>query len=103
MIMEHKNVFCAGYSCVMHVHALSEEIEVTALLHLIKGKMRSKKPPPFAKPGQNVLVRMEAKQPICVETFAYNKSLGRFTLRDEGKTIAVGIITKLLVEAQVGQ
>lgn len=35
-ILEHKNIICAGYSAVMHVHTLSEEITlpVRSSLHL---------------------------------------------------------------------
>jgi peptide chain release factor subunit 3 len=41
------------------------------------------------------LIRFKAAQSICVETFKDFPQLGRFMLRDEGKTIAVGIITAL--------
>ena len=27
-ILEHKNIICAGYSCVLHVHTLSEEVNL---------------------------------------------------------------------------
>jgi peptide chain release factor subunit 3 len=94
-ILEHKNIFCAGYSCVLHVHTLVEEVEVVALLHLIKGKKRSKKPPAFATNGQIVVARLETRGPVCLETYNSNKQLGRFTLRDEGKTIAMGKIIRL--------
>jgi peptide chain release factor subunit 3 len=33
---------------------------------------------------------------VCVERFADYPQLGRFTLRDEGKTIAIGKVTKLI-------
>lgn len=32
---------------------------------------------------------------ICAETFEHVPQLGRFTLRDEGKTIAIGKILKI--------
>jgi peptide chain release factor subunit 3 len=35
---------------------------------------------------------------ICVERFEDYPQLGRFTLRDQGQTIAVGKITKLILE-----
>lgn len=41
-------------------------------------------------PGQKVVARIETTAPICVEKFADYPQLGRFTLRDEGKTIAIG-------------
>ncbi|KZW03815.1 hypothetical protein EXIGLDRAFT_758135 [Exidia glandulosa HHB12029] len=97
-ILEHKNIICAGYQAVMHVHTLAEEVSLSALLHYFDKKTgrKSKKPPQFAKRGQRVVALVEASAPVCVERFSDYPQLGRFTLRDEGKTIAIGRITKLI-------
>lgn len=70
-ILEHKNIICAGYSAVMHVHTLSEEVtlpvrsspspvSVTATIYCAQALLhyfdkatgrKSKKPPQFAKKG----------------------------------------------------
>lgn len=52
-ILDHKNIICAGYSAVMHVHTASEEVQLVALLHYFDKKTgrKSKKPPQFAKRG----------------------------------------------------
>lgn len=80
-----------------------------------KTRRRSKKAPQFAKQGMLVRAAFSLPVPVCLETFKDNKSLGRFTLRDEGewtlpegilssrcigKTIAIGKITKLLSSAE---
>lgn len=39
---------------------------------------------------------LEAAAPICIEKFDTLQALGRFTLRDEGRTIAIGKVTKLI-------
>lgn len=49
----------------------------------------------FAKSGSIVVVRLQVEKPICVELFENVPQLGRFTLRDEGRTIAIGKIIKL--------
>jgi len=97
-ILEHKNIICAGYSAVMHVHTLAEEVTLSALLHYFDKKTgrKSKKPPQFAKKGMRVIALIETTAPVCVEKFDEYPQLGRFTLRDEGKTIAIGKITKLI-------
>uniref|UniRef100_A0A0W0FCN6 Eukaryotic peptide chain release factor GTP-binding subunit n=1 Tax=Moniliophthora roreri TaxID=221103 RepID=A0A0W0FCN6_MONRR len=97
-ILEHKNIICAGYSAVMHCHTLAEEVTLPALLHYFDKATgrKSKKPPQFAKRGQKVVALIEAAAPICVERFTDYPQLGRFTLRDEGRTIAIGKITKLI-------
>ncbi|CAG8538259.1 8618_t:CDS:10 [Diversispora eburnea] len=93
-ILEHKNIICAGYSAVLHIHSCVEE----ALLHLLDKKTgrKSKRPPQFIKKGQKVIARFESAGPICVESFDNYPQLGRFTLRDEGKTIAIGKVTKVI-------
>jgi len=40
--------------------------------------------------GQKVVALIETVQPVCVERFVDYPQLGRFTLRDEGRTIAIG-------------
>ncbi|KAL0949918.1 hypothetical protein HGRIS_009946 [Hohenbuehelia grisea] len=97
-ILEHKSIICAGYSAVMHVHTLSEEVTLTALLHYFDKATgrKSKKPPQFAKRGQKIVALIETIEPVCVERFVDYPQLGRFTLRDEGRTIAIGKVTKLI-------
>lgn len=55
----------------------------------------TKKKPTFVKNGAMVRCIIQTTQPICLETFDTIQQLGRFTLRDEGKTIAVGKVTSL--------
>ncbi|OAV88626.1 hypothetical protein PTTG_01343 [Puccinia triticina 1-1 BBBD Race 1] len=100
-IIDSKNIICAGYGAVMHVHTLAEECTLSALLHYYDKKTgkKSRRPPQFAKKGMKVVALLETAAPICVETFKDHPQLGRFTLRDEGKTIAIGKITKLLESA----
>ncbi|KAJ7591091.1 P-loop containing nucleoside triphosphate hydrolase protein [Mycena floridula] len=97
-ILEHKSIICAGYSAVMHIHTLAEEVTLPALLHYFDkttGK-KSRKPPQFAKRGQKIVALIETSALVCVERFVDYPQLGRFTLRDEGRTIAIGKVTKLI-------
>ena len=86
VILEHKNIICAGYSAVMHIHTLAEEISLAALLHYYDKATgrKSKKPPQFAKKGQKIVALIETEKPICIERFADHPQMGRFTIRDEG-------------------
>lgn len=97
-IVELKSIMSAGFSCVMHVHTAIEEVTITRLLHkLEKGTNRkSKKPPAFAKKGMKIIAVVETEEPVCVETYQDYPQLGRFTLRDQGTTIAIGKIVKIL-------
>lgn len=97
-LVELKSILSAGFSCVMHVHTAVEEVTFTKLLHkLEKGTNRkSKRAPAFAKKGMKIIAVLETENPICVETYKNYPELGRFTLRDQGETIAIGKIVKLL-------
>lgn len=61
-------------------------------------------PPTHADIHTHVRARAptQVEKPICVEDFQTLAAMGRFTLRDEGKTIAIGKVTKLPKEARGG-
>ncbi|SCV04165.1 LANO_0G08548g1_1 [Lachancea nothofagi CBS 11611] len=96
-IVELKSIISAGFSCVMHVHTAIEEVTITKLLHKLEmgSNRKSKKPPAFAKKGMKIIAVLEAEEPVCVETYQDYPQLGRFTLRDQGTTIAIGKIIKI--------
>jgi peptide chain release factor subunit 3 len=35
VILEHKNIICAGYNAIMHIHAAIEEVVITVSVRLI--------------------------------------------------------------------
>jgi len=95
VLLELRSILSAGFNCVLHVHSATEEVTFAALLHkLEKGTNRkSKKPPGFATKGMSIIARLEViggAGSICVERFQDYPQLGRFTLRDQGQTIAIG-------------
>ena len=99
-LLEHKTLFTAGYKAVIHIHAVTEECEVVKVVHEIDGKTRKPKEKKkgqavFLKSGSLAVVRIKTAGIICCEKYADVASLGRFTLRDEGKTVAIGKVLKL--------
>ncbi|XP_062508744.1 eukaryotic peptide chain release factor GTP-binding subunit ERF3A-like [Corticium candelabrum] len=97
VILEHKSIICAGYSAVLHIHACVEEVQFVSLLALLDKKgQKSKQQPRFVKQDQVCIADLEAAGIICIEEFSEFPSMGRFTLRDEGRTIAVGKVLKLV-------
>eukprot|EP01071_Lankesteria_metandrocarpae_P008125 Lankesteria_metandrocarpae@DN4876_c1_g1_i3.p1 len=96
-LLEHRPILTAGYDAVMHAHTLSEEACVTELLEVIDRATKKRKfNPKFVKSNTVLTCVVEMTNGVCVETFANVPQLGRFTLRDEGKTIGVGKILELL-------
>jgi len=98
VMLDVKSIICAGYSCILHLQAMSEEVTIKALICLIDKKTgeKSKTRPRFIKQDQIAIARFTATHPICMETFKDYPQLGRFTLRDEGTTIAMGKILKVV-------
>ncbi|KAJ4851033.1 hypothetical protein Tsubulata_012305 [Turnera subulata] len=90
-------IFTPGYKAVLHIHAIVEECEITELIHQIDPKTRKpmKKKVLFVKNGAIVNCRVQVNNTICIEKFADVPQLGRFTLRTEGKTVAVGKVIEL--------
>ncbi|TQS35962.1 hypothetical protein Golomagni_03601 [Golovinomyces magnicellulatus] len=106
-VLDLKNILSAGFNCVLHVHSAIEEVTFSALLHTLqKGTGRkSKKAPTHAKKGDSIIAQIEVTGgagSVCVERFEDYQQLGRFTLRDQGQTIAIGKITKLLTDEAAG-
>ena len=102
-LLELKSILSAGFNCVLHIHSATEEVTFAALLHKLEPKTnrKSKKAPGFAKQGMNIIARLEitgGAGSVCVERFEDYPQLGRFTLRDQGQTIAIGKITRLLTD-----
>ncbi|EDW71261.1 eukaryotic peptide chain release factor GTP-binding subunit ERF3A isoform X1 [Drosophila virilis] len=98
VILEHKSIICAGYSAVMHIHCAAEEVTVKALICLVDKKSgeKSKTRPRFVKQDQVAIMRIECYGMICLEQFKLFPQMGRFTLRDENKTIAIGKVLKVI-------
>lgn len=94
-LLEHKSLYSAGYKAILHIHAAVEECECTALLAQIDPKTKQKKKVKFVKGNTLAMVRIQVEKLICVEKFENVPQLGRFTLRDEGRTIAIGKIERL--------
>ena len=96
-LLPHKPILSAGYTAVIHVHTAVEEISIDDLVSVLnkKTKKPSSRKPTFVRKGDIVTVRISLAKPICMELFSKLQQLGRFTVRDEGKTIAIGKTLKL--------
>ncbi|KAK9164811.1 hypothetical protein Scep_000002 [Stephania cephalantha] len=97
-------IFTAGYKAVLHIHSVVEECEIVKLLQQIdpKTKKPMKKKVLFVKNGAIVVCRVQVNNLICIEKFSEFPQLGRFTLRTEGKTVAVGKVAGLLLSGTTG-
>lgn len=96
-LLEHRPLLTCGYKCVMHMHTLCEEVELDRLVQVTdKQTKKVNKRPAFVKEQQMAICHLRATQSFCVEQFSVRAQLGRFTLRDEGKTIAIGKVLSIV-------
>jgi len=93
-LLEHKSLFSAGYECVLHIHTAVEEVTVTLLLEKLSNKTGKTecKLPKYVQSKDFVIAHLTLVRPVAMEKFDNFQQLGRFTLRDEGKTVALGKI-----------
>jgi len=101
-LLDHKPLLTSGYNCVLHVHSLSSECVVESLIKEVDKKTGKPKPrkPRFIKSEGYCTCKITVPQTIAVEEYKDFAQMGRFTLRDEGRTIAVGKISKVLTRGE---
>jgi len=96
-LLEDRPVLTSGFKCIMHIHTAIEEVEITKLYDVrYISKMKTvEKNPRFARSNSVLSCLITTQRSIAVDAFNGCGKLGRFTLRDEGVTIAIGRITEL--------
>ncbi len=98
MELDHRALFTAGYSAVLHVHTAEEEVTVVKLVAELDKKTGEPKPGPpprYVKSGALCVAVLKVARSICVEKFEVLQQMGRFTLRDEGRTLGIGKVLRL--------
>ena len=93
---EKRNIISAGFTCILHAHCIEEECVITDIISLSARDGTVKKKPRFVRVKEQCVVRIQVRKKICGEPFDTTPSLGRVTLRDEGKTLAIGKIVKVI-------
>lgn len=90
-----EKIFSKGYKAVMHIHTMMVECEVEDVLYELDKKSKKKIKKPILKKYNDGAVRIRTVEPIACEKIEDNITMGRFTLRDENKTLAIGKIMKV--------
>jgi elongation factor 1 alpha-like protein len=85
-----------GQQVTFHAQAINEQATIVKLVTLLNPKtLEPTKSNPKCLLKQtmaNVLIKVE--KPVCLTLFSNCRPLGRFTLRDRGKTLAAGLVVK---------
>ena len=92
MIIWHPTAIAVGYTPVIHIHTASVACRITEIIAKIDPRTGKEieKNPPFLKQGDFAYVRFKPIKPLVVEKYSEFPGLGRFAMRDMGKTIGIG-------------
>jgi peptide chain release factor subunit 3 len=97
-LLDYKPILSKGYQCILHIHTVADDCVIKEIMIAwekdAKGEVIEKVKPQFTKSFSKIIARIETRTPICLEKHDTIPVMGRFTLRDEGKTIALGKVIK---------
>ena len=84
---------------MLHMHTFADECSIKDILIAYEkdpgsGQIVTKENPKFTRSFATIRARVTTRVPIPLEKFEVVPELGKFTLRDEGKTIAVGKVLR---------
>lgn len=88
-----------GQQVTIHSHAARSDGTISKLVSLLDSKTGDtiRLNPRCLLKGQTAIVEITPNRPMPVEKYADYQALGRVALRDQGKTLAVGVITSIVV------
>lgn len=93
-VLYHPTSIAVGYTPVMHIHTATvatQFIELTKKLDPRTGQTIEDNPK-FLKQGDAAIVKLKPLKPVPAEIYQNFPPLGRFAIRDMGRTIAAGVI-----------
>jgi len=90
-------IMTSGYQAMFHCHNVAALCEIMAIPHKLhkKTRKRSKVAPPFLRAHDSAIVSISLTNRLALENFEDCAALGRFTLRDQGKTVVIGKVLEI--------
>jgi len=97
VVLWHPTAIGPGYAPVMHIHTATVPVQITELISKLDPRTGQavEQKPQFIKQGDVALVKIKPLKPVVAEKFSEFPALGRFALRDMGRTIAAGQIIEV--------
>ncbi|MHA1839002.1 MAG: translation elongation factor EF-1 subunit alpha [Candidatus Ranarchaeia archaeon] len=94
IVLQHPTAIAAGYQPVLHAHTAQIATSFVELLQKKNPRTGEviEENPKFLKTGDAGLVKLAPVRPIVVEKYKDIPQLGRFAIRDSGRTVAVGVV-----------
>merc|ERR1711970_1575863 len=98
-IQEYRSIISEGFSAIIHLHTAVEEVKIQRLLGKFNRKTKKMEKftgAKFLKQGDQGICRFKLNNMVAMDKAEDFPAMGRFTIRDEGKTIAMGLIKKII-------
>ncbi|RLG21881.1 translation elongation factor EF-1 subunit alpha [Candidatus Micrarchaeota archaeon] len=94
VVLNHPTAITVGYQPVIHCHTAQVACSVTEIVKKIDPKTGQalEEKPDFIKTGDVAVVKFKPTRPMVVERSQDFPQLGRFAVRDMGRTIAAGMV-----------
>ncbi|MHA1412616.1 MAG: translation elongation factor EF-1 subunit alpha, partial [Promethearchaeota archaeon] len=100
IVIWHPTAIAQGYTPVIHAHTAqvaARFIELSKKLDQKTGAVIEDNPK-FIKRNEAAIIKLQPIKKLCLERYDTIPELGRFAIRDMGRTVAVGIVKDIVPE-----
>jgi len=97
IVIWHPTAIAQGYTPVIHAHTAqvaAKFMELTKKLDQKTGAVIEDSPK-FIKRNESAIVKLQPIKKLCIEKYEDIPEMGRFAVRDMGRTVCVGIVRDL--------
>ncbi|MFX0186528.1 MAG: translation elongation factor EF-1 subunit alpha [Candidatus Hodarchaeota archaeon] len=97
IVIWHPTAIAQGYTPVIHAHTAQVAAKFTSLVKKLDQKTGAviEDNPKFLKRNEAAIVDLSPIKKMCIEKYTEIPEMGRFAVRDMGRTVAVGIVKDL--------
>ncbi len=99
IVIWHPTALAQGYTPVVHAHTAQVAAKFSSLLKKLDQKTGAviEDSPKFLKKNESAIVELQPIKKMCLEKYNDFPEMGRFAVRDMGRTVAVGIVKDIEV------
>ncbi|MFX1502909.1 MAG: EF-Tu/IF-2/RF-3 family GTPase, partial [Promethearchaeota archaeon] len=94
IVIWHPTALAQGYTPVIHAHTAQVAAKFSSLVKKLDQKTGAviEDSPKFLKKNESAIVELTPIKKMCLEKYEDIPEMGRFAVRDMGRTVAVGIV-----------
>jgi len=103
IVLNHPTAIAVGYTPVFHMHTAQVSCTVIELVKKLDPKTGGtlEEKPQFLKTGDAAVIKVKPLKPIPMEAYKDFPALGRFAIRDMGRTVAAGVVMEVVPRSNV--